>query len=491
MRRAPKLSYSGDVAFIGLGYVGLSTAACFASRGVRVHGVDVDQARVRMLAKGESPIHEEGLEPLLRRSIRKKTLSLSYQYKWVARSKIIFLTVGTPSREDGSIDTSYIEAAAKEVGKELAAAKGYRLVVVKSTVIPGTTEGVVRPILERASGKQVGKDIGLASNPEFLHEGSAIRETLHPEALVIGGVDRRSTDTLLKLYGAFYRKPPPSILTTPANAEMTKYAINAGRAAQLSFVNTVADLCTRIPGCDYDEVKKGLLVVARMDGRYLSPGLGFGGSCLPKDLRAMLASLKKSGAPEEVVSSVIKVNDGQITEAIRLAEKLCGSLETKKVAVLGLAFKADTDDIRESSAVSLTKALIKMGAEIAVYDPVAMENARKLLGSQVTYARSARECIRGTECAFIATGWDQFRRMAPKDFRTLMHAPNVVDARRVFDQVKFARAGVRVATIGTGPTSNRPVEGSKGGPSRKPGQYEYSGYFTAPAVRGPTSLVVD
>jgi UDPglucose 6-dehydrogenase len=466
------------VAFIGLGYVGLSTAVCLASQGFSVHGIDVDQARVRTIAKGVSPIHETGLESLLRASIRKKTFSLGYDYRNVARSKVIFLTVGTPSREDGSIDTSYIEAAAREVGRQLASSRGYHLVIVKSTVVPGTTEGLVRPILERWSGKKVGKEIGLASNPEFLHEGTAILETLHPEAIVIGGADKKSFNGLLRLYESFYRKLPPVIETAPSNAEMMKYAINVGRVTQLSFINTVANLCSRIPGCDYDEVRKGLSVVARMDERYLVAGLGFGGSCLGKDSRALAATLRHQGAGDDLVVAALRVNDGQVGEAIRLAEKLCGSLDGKKVAVLGLAFKANTDDIRESTAISLTKTLVRMGAEIMVYDPVAMGNTKKVFGSQVTYAKSARDCIRGAVCAFIATGWDQFRRISPRDFRALMGSPNVVDGRRIYDQSRFLKAGVNIATIGTGPLHDGRTSPPGGRPTREnPGEYSYSQTF--------------
>ena len=229
------------LAFVGLGYVGLSTAVCFASRGFRVLGIDVDEKKVETIAKGTSPIHEDGLEPLLRVSLKKKTLKLTSHFEGL-KSNIVFITVGTPSKESGSIDTAFVESAAGEIGKQLAEARGYRLVVVKSTVVPGTTEGVVRPILERESGKKVGSGVGLASNPEFLHEGSAIRETLHPEAIVIGGHDAKSSRTLKGLYDSFYTKPPPAILTAPANAEMMKYAINAGRAAQVSFVNIIANL---------------------------------------------------------------------------------------------------------------------------------------------------------------------------------------------------------------------------------------------------------
>ncbi len=449
-----KRSTGDSVAFVGLGYVGLATAACMASRGYRVHGIDVDEKRLEIVRSGRAPIHEKGLEPLLRSSIRKKTLELSSNYEGLARFRTIFITVGTPSSETGEVDLHFVEAASKEIGRELRSSTGYSLVVVKSTVTPGTTEGRVRPILERESEKKVGKGLGLACNPEFLHEGSAIHETLHPEAIVIGGCDKKSTDTLVKMYDSFYGRRPSTILTTPSNAEMTKYAINAGRATQLSYVNTIANLCSRIPGCDYDEVRKGLSLVARMDERYLGAGLGFGGSCLPKDARALASILKNTGVDGGVVASALKVNEAQVQEALRLAEGLCGSLEGKRVSVLGLAFKAGTGDIRESVSIALTRALIKAGADLSVYDPVAMESTKELLGSQVEYAKSPKDCIRGSECVFVATGWDEFKQLPPSDFKALMTSPAVVDTRRLYSQDRFRKAGVRIATIGTG----RPIE---------------------------------
>ena len=453
-----------DAAFVGLGYVGLSTAVCLASKGFHVLGMDVDRSKLEVVERGKSPIHEKGLEPLLRSSIRTRKLAFTSDYEGLAKSNVIFITVGTPSKEDGEINTEYLEGASKEIGRQLSSVEGYRLVVVKSTVAPGTTENLVRAVLERESGKKVGQAIGLASNPEFLHEGSAIHETLHPDAIVIGGHDRKSTVTLTNLYRSFYGKLPPTILTSPSNAEMMKYAINAGRASQLSFVNTVANLCSRIPGCDYDEVRKGLSIVARMDERYLIAGLGFGGSCLPKDCRALAASLRAAGLDDEVIAAALRANDEQVVEAIRLAERLCGSLYGKRVAILGLAFKAGTDDVRESVSINLVRNLIKTGANITVYDSVAMENAKALLGSQVTYAKSAEDCLRSSECAFIATGWDEFRILKPKDFKTLMATPTVIDGRRMYDQRPFREAGVRIETIGTGPPLEEMKKGSREDP---------------------------
>jgi len=253
------------------------------------------------------------------------------------------------------------------------------------------------------------------------------------------------------MYDAFYGRRPSTILTTPSNAEMMKYAINAGRATQVSFVNTIANYCTRVPGCDYDEVRKGLSMVARMDERYLGAGMGFGGSCLPKDSRALAYAMKASGVRNEFVSNALQVNSGQVDEAIRLAQSLCGSLDGKRVTLLGLAFKPRSDDIRESVPIALAKTLVRGGAEVTAYDPVAMENARNLLGKQVTFAKTAMDALKGSECAFIATGWDDFKKIRPSGFKRLMASPVVVDGRRIYDQRKFLQGGVQIATMGTGP----------------------------------------
>lgn len=445
-----KHSPTQRVSIVGLGHVGLYTAVSLASRGFDVSGVDIDKNKVTALSKGTSNFYEEGFDSLLRRSLRKKTLVFRSSYECLARSKIIFITVGTPSRDDGRIDPEYVESASREVGRQLAVARGYKLVVVNCAVTPGTTEGLVKHLLERESRKEAGVDFGLAFSAELPRKEPSFFDAFHPDAMMIGGYDRRSTNTLLRMYDAFYKRRPPTILTTPPNAEMMAYAISAGRATQVSFVNTIANYCTRVPGCDYDEVRKGLAEVGRMDEGYLNAGLGFGGSRLGRDCRTLAFNLKAAGIGNDVISATLTVNGGQVSEAVRLAEKLCGSLEGKKVALLGLAFKAGTDDIRESAAIALAKVLIRGGAEVTAFDPAAIENSKNLFGRQVTYAKSARDALRGSECAFIATDWDDFKRLRPDDFKSLMASPAVVDGRRIYNQSKFLRAGVRISTIGTG-----------------------------------------
>ena len=823
-----------SVSIVGLGYVGLSTGVCLASRGIQVHGVDVDQAKVRSIAEGRVPFEEEGLQALLRSSLKKGLFVPGADLREaVWDSEITFLTVGTPSGPDGSIELSHLRSASEGLGRELAEKGGYHHVVVKSTVVPGTTQGLVKDTLERSSSKKCGEGFGLAANPEFLREGSAVADTFRPDAVVIGALDTRTGAALVSLYRRFYRKLPPVLSTSPANAELIKYASNTFRATQLSFLNTLANLCSSIGGADIDEVARGLSSIMKVDPRYLKAGLGFGGSCLPpstkvqtmnglemmgqielgervlahdgkyhtvgrifsrhfegnlveirgrgfysfpiactpehpvlvgkrgfkgtsrwyrssgrrklknvtkihapefipaseieqgdfiylptpvavapripvipyaavyqhqrssmiasvratpelqylfgiyiaegtiwdreitwslhkkelnivqeldaittkyfghntsvssrrgngitaktkskplaaylketfgtlawrkriphewavslpeeqlvcllrglirgdgsssygrydltttserlwnfvqiallrlripfsvhlaaeeidshgvhhreafilritdidamnrvvhraqriervrkkynvssfqggyfafpvrkvslvpysgevknlevetansyvlqggtvhnclpEDLRAIAAYSRTLGADPAVFEAALGVNEAQPAVAVRMAQDLVGGLEKKRVAVLGLAFKPDTDDVRESVAVRLVERLLNEGARVTACDPKALDNARRVLGDRVTYAGSARECIRDSDCCIVATGWPEFARLRPSDFKKLMRNAAVVDARRVLDAEALRAAGVKCATLGSGP----------------------------------------
>ena len=440
-----------SVSMVGLGYVGLTTAACLSSRGVRVLGIDVDESRVKRIMDGEPVLKEAGLGPLIRKGLRSRTLKIQSDFAGVDESDIIFLTVGTPSRHDGSIDTAYVEDAAKRVGEALRLSEGFHTVVVKSTVVPGTTRGRVKPILESTSKKKVGDALGLGVNPEFLFEGSAVRDTMSPEALVLGTMDHRTENSLLGLYRGFYRRLPPLIRTTPENAELMKYAINSFRAVQVGYVNFLANICSKVDGGEMGDVTRGLKVVARMDQRYLGAGLGYGGSCLPKDSRALNAFAKSIDVEPMILDSTIRMNEVQPGEALRMAERLAGDLRGKRVAVLGLAFKQGTDDVRESTAIRVVQNLLKAGADVVVFDPAAMENARAVLGRRVQYADTPEMCISGADVCVVATGWDSFRKLRPGTFKTLMRTPSVVDGRRIFDPSLFRARGVRLLRVGTAP----------------------------------------
>ena len=440
------------VCVVGLGYVGLTTAACFSSRGIRVLGIDVDAARVKKILAGKPVLEEPGLRTIIGRGLRSGSLKVQADFSGVGENEIIFLTVGTPSQKNGMIDTTYVEDAASEIGRGLRSVKGFRVVVVKSTVVPGTTRGKVRPILESASRKKVGADLGLGVNPEFLFEGSAVRDTMDPEAVVLGTTDRKTENALMRLYKAFYKKLPPMIRTTPENAELMKYAINSFRAVQVSYVNFLANICTKIDGGEMDDITRGLRAVARLDERYLGAGLGFGGSCLPKDSKALRAFAKSIDVEPMILDSTIRMNEMQPTEALKLAETMVGGLSGKRAAVLGLAFKKGTDDVRDSTAIDVVRRLLEAGADVTVFDPSAMGNARAVLGTRVRYADTPVKCISGADVCIIATGWDSFRELKPATFKDQMRVPSVVDGRRIFDPSVFKAAGVRLLRVGSAPT---------------------------------------
>lgn len=438
-----------------------------ASRKIKVLGIDADEGRVRNIRRGEPVIKEQGLQPLLEEALKMGYLDLRTDCAGLANFDVTFVTVGTPGKPDGSIDTSYVEGAAKEIGRSLRSGSGtdFHLVVVKSTVIPGTTVGKVKPILERESKIKVGGGIGLAVNPEFLYEGSAVQDTLKPEALVVGASDKKSSDVLLALYRRFYGRLPSTVTTTPENAELIKYSINAVRAVQVSYINFLANVTSRIHGGEMRDVVAGLASVTKLDKRYLRAGLGYGGSCLPKDTKALLAFAESVGVDASILGAVVTFNENQAMEAVKMAGKLAGDLGEKKVAVLGLAFKAGTDDVRESTSIRVIKALLAEGANVVAYDPEAIGNAKALLRNSIRYARSARECITGADVCIVTTGWEEFKSLRPNEFRRLMRTPRVVDGRRIFDPSHFRGQGVPLVIIGTASSDDL---------GKEPGRFHYT-----------------
>lgn len=392
----------------GTGYVGLTTAVCFAFKEHMVYCVGRSKDKIEKLRKGIPPIYEEKLEEMLKTVLTHGTFIPTLNLEEaVVNSEISFICVGTPSREDGSIDLSQVESASKQLGAALKKKKEYHVVVVKSTVIPGTTEEVVIPLLEKESDKKAGKDFGVCMNPEFLREGQAINDFMIPKdtGIVIGELDKKSGDVLHELYKEF----DAEILRTSLRAaEMIKYARNSYLAKDISFANEIANICQRL-NIDFLEVKKGMEMDARIGkGRFLNAGVGFGGSCFPKDVKALLRKAEEIGVKPRMLKSSIEVNELQPYIAIKLLKRHLKDLKGRKIAVLGLAFKPGTDDMREAPSIKIVNHLIDEGAEIYAHDPAAMKNAKKIFHSPIKYAETAKEALKNADACIIVTEWPEF-----------------------------------------------------------------------------------
>ena len=439
------------ISVFGLGPVGLVTAVCFAKRGYEVVGIDPDSRRVELIQNAQAPFFEPSLADYLTETIKNGKLRATSDSMANANSDFTYITVGTPSGEDGSIDLTYIRSAAAAIGKSLRNKEGYQLVLVKSTVIPGTAREVVKPIIEQESGKLLGRGFGLCSNPEFLREGNAIYDSDFPDRIVIGG-QQDDLNRLETFYREFFgEKTPPIIRTSFENAELTKYANNSFLAMKVSFINMIANLCQKTTGADVEDVAKGIGLDKRIGALFLRPGLGWGGSCFPKDLKAISAYGKKINVKTTLVDAAIDVNDNQPLKAVEMAKKLLGGdLRDKKIAVLGLAFKPDTDDIREAVSIPMIKEILAANGEVVAYDPAAMPNTRKVLQDTIKYATNPANCIEQADCCIIVTEWEEFKKISPTVFLKTMKRPIVVDGRRIYDPSVFRKAGVIFSAIGLG-----------------------------------------
>jgi UDPglucose 6-dehydrogenase len=428
------------ISVIGTGYVGLCTAVGFASRGYKAIAVDNQPEKVEKINKAIAPFHEPRLQTLLRKAIRSGNFEclLNQTERAILETDLTFNAVGTPSRPDGSIDLGFIETSAHEIGRALGKKGAYHVVVVKSTVVPRTTEDTVRNILEMESQRKCGPDFGLCMNPEFLRQGSAFNDLFNADRVVIGEHDERSGDVLEELYKGFYgRKQPPIIRTSLATAELIKYASNSMLATKISFINSIANICERIPGADVKAVAMAMGLDKRIGPLFLDAGLGYGGSCFPKDLKALIASSKELGYFPELLEAVENVNKAQPVKAVQLVRERLGSLKGKNIAILGLAFKPDTDDMREARSVPIINQLIKEGASVTAYDPVAEPTARAIFQDTIRYANSSIECIKNADCCMIVTEWDEFRRLRPEDFVGNMAQPILLDGRRIYNPKEF------------------------------------------------------
>jgi UDPglucose 6-dehydrogenase len=391
------------ISVVGTGYVGLTTAVGFASKGHHVTSLDIDQKKVESLRAGKCPIYEPGLSELLNQVMGEGRFRAESDPACLSESDLIFICVGTPSKEDGSIDLTQLRRASEDIARNLGGE--YPIIVVKSTVVPGTTESVVIPTMERVSGRKAGRGFGVCVNPEFLREGKALEDFFHPDRVVIGQLTSREGDLLEGLYRDF---GCPILRTNLRTAEMIKYASNAFLAARISLINEIGNLC-KFLGIDTREVARGIGLDKRIGPHFLSSGIGFGGSCFPKDVKALIARGREMGYEMKILKAVLEVNENQPLRLIPLLEKHLGRLEGKRIGVLGLAFKPDTDDVREAPSLKIVSHLLKMGAKVRAYDPKAMENFKRYF-PDLEYCTSAEEVL-DSDAVLILTEWQEFEKL--------------------------------------------------------------------------------
>jgi len=428
------------IAVVGTGYVGLVAGVCFAESGNDVVCVDNDASKVRALAKGKVPIYEPGLEELLRRNRSEGRLTFTTALpKAVRDSAIVFIAVGTPQGEDGSADLQHVLAVAKDVAKAM---NGYKVIVNKSTVPVGTAARV-REVIRR----ETTHPFSVVSNPEFLKQGAAIDDFMKPDRVVIGAEDDRAREMMLELYAPFTRTDAPIMVMDCASAELAKYAANAMLATRISFMNEVANVCEAV-GADVDQVRRAVGSDRRIGTSFLFPGVGYGGSCFPKDVKAMMRFAEDSEYDFRILKAVEAVN---VTQKTRLAAKMkkhFGTLKGKTVAVWGLAFKPKTDDMREAPSIALIESLLAAGAAVQVYDPEAMGVAKKHFGSRITYADANYGALKGADALAIVTEWNEFRRPDFDRMRSLMKSPVIFDGRNLFVPAQMKQNGFTYYSIG-------------------------------------------
>ena len=430
-----------NITVVGTGYVGLVTGACFAEFGVSVIGVDKDAAKIETLQAGKVPFFEPGLEELVARNMREKRLAFTTDIKAaIEKSLVILIAVGTPSGEDGAADLSFVKEVALSVARHM---NGYKVVVTKSTV-PTGTGAMIRRVIQENQLRPV--PFSVASNPEFLREGAAIEDFMRPNRIVIGAEDPQAIAILKDLYNPLYLIETPFVVTDVVSAEMIKYASNAFLATKISFINEMALLCEAV-GADVHEVARGMGLDNRIGKKFLHPGPGFGGSCFPKDTLAVLKMARQNGLPAHLVSAVVKVNDEQIDRMVAKIDRATGGVKGKKICVLGLAFKPNTSDTRESPALRIIQEIQKRDGLVRAYDPAAMDEARHVLQG-IEYADDAYAAAAGCDALVIATEWNQFRNLDWERMKAALKTRTVVDLRNVYDPAHMREQGLVYSGVG-------------------------------------------
>ncbi len=434
------------IAIVGTGYVGLVSGTCFAEMGADVTCIDVDSRKIERLEAGDIPIYEPQLDEMVLRNVKEGRLHFTTDLaECIDNVEIVFSAVGTPPDEDGSADLKYVLEVARTVGRNM---HDYVLLVTKSTVPVGTAAKVKAAISEELAARGLDIPFDVASNPEFLKEGSAIQDFMSPDRVVVGVDSDRAKDLLTRLYRPLMLKSFRVIFTDIASAEMIKYAANSMLATRISFMNDIANLCEKV-GADVNMVRQGIGADSRIGSKFLYPGCGYGGSCFPKDVKALIRTAQKNGCEMRVLEAVEEVNEEQKHLVFKkLYRHYGGELKGRKIAIWGLAFKPDTDDMREATSLVTMDLLMKAGCEVSVYDPVAMDECRRRVGDKVRYAADMYDALEDADALLMLTEWKQFRMPLWDKVRTMMHTPLVIDGRNIYDPQTMASMGFSYSCIG-------------------------------------------
>ena len=435
------------ISVIGLGFVGLTLAATNAKLGFRTIGIDNDYSKLSILKKEQAPFFEPKLNQFLKTSLKNQSIEFSKDYKKILDSDITFITVGTPPKNDGNIDLKYVISVSKIISKILKEKKKKHLIVIKSTVLPTTTMTKIIPLFKK-------KNIDVVVNPEFLRESRAIDDLLKPHLIVIGQQNKKSGIKLMSYYKQFYKKMPEVLETDPTTAELIKYSNNAFLATKISFINSIANICERLPNTDVKTVAYAIGKDPRIGSLFLNAGPGFGGSCLPKDLSALIQFSNKFGKVNDLLRSVKKINEFQPTIILKMMENVGILKKMNKISILGLSFKKDTDDVRFSVAISLTRQLLKKGIKINVHDPMAIDNFKAIFKNKVEYQPTIKQCLKDSVGCIILTDWDEYKNIKQSDFIKNMKIPNVIDTRRVLNPKKYEKIYYKSIGLGNSKKTN-------------------------------------
>ncbi|KKN31986.1 hypothetical protein LCGC14_0818430 [marine sediment metagenome] len=439
--------YKLKVSILGTGFIGLCSAACFAQKDIKVFASTHNEKKANQINNFVSPFFEDGLPEMLTEIGQQKAellKCLTDPVQAVLESDITMITQGTPMRPDKSINLGYIESTAREIGEALKKSDKYHLIVVRSTVVPGTTRNLVGKTITEVSGKEPGKDFGLCMQPEFLAEGRSIEDTLRPDRIIIGEIDEKSGAMLQEFYEYFYGdhlKNCPIKRMNLESAELVKYGNNCLLATKISYANEFANFAELVPNVDVVQVMEGVGMDYRINHRFLGAGVGFGGACFHKDVNAITKWSRSMGYVSKILEAVLERNDLRAIRIVDIAEGLVGKLEGKKVTLLGLSFKPGTDDMREAPSIRVINELLRRNVNgIVGYDPKAKETAEEAIGDKIKYADSIEDSLKDSECALLITEWDEFQKLTPDDFKKYMKTPNLVDGRRLFDYETFNKS---------------------------------------------------